>query len=226
MSHSPQQQQPGGEALKEASELGYAEADPTLDVGGFDARSKLRILMKLAFGLDVSEDEIPCRGITEVTATDFEYAKLIGGTVKLLGVAKLDKPGGDRISAFVSPVFVPDSSTLSAISGRRRIALLGDMLELGSTEDDLHVQVLEHALTLGLDLIGTAGPRYARARQTLIDRGQATAEQVCSAADAPQLARRIDDQLVSGDLLLLKGSRGLLMETVLDHLSTGPASEA
>jgi len=106
-----------GAALDEASALGYAEADPTLDVGGFDARSKLRILMKLAFGIDVAEDEIPCRGITEVTSTDFEYAGLIGGTVKLLGVAKLDKTGGDRISAFVSPCFVPESSTLSSISG-------------------------------------------------------------------------------------------------------------
>jgi len=105
------------DALKEASALGYAEADPTLDVGGFDARSKLRILMKLAFGIEVDEDEIPCRGITDVTATDFEYAGLIDGTVKLLGIAKLDKPGGDRISAFVSPCFVPGSSTLSSISG-------------------------------------------------------------------------------------------------------------
>jgi homoserine dehydrogenase len=78
------------EALAEASELGYAEADPTLDVGGFDARSKLKIMIKLAFGLDVIEDEIPCRGITEVTSTDFEYASTIGGTVKLLGIAKLD----------------------------------------------------------------------------------------------------------------------------------------
>ena len=46
------------ESLKGASELGYAEADPTLDVGGFDARSKLKILMRLAFGIDVEEDEI------------------------------------------------------------------------------------------------------------------------------------------------------------------------
>lgn len=75
----------------------YAEADPTLDVGGFDARSKLRILMKLAFGIDVDEDEIPCRGITEVTATDFEYAKLLVGTVKLLGVAQLDEGKHDRL---------------------------------------------------------------------------------------------------------------------------------
>ena len=105
------------DALAEASALGYAEADPTLDVGGFDARSKLRIMIKLAFGLDVVEDEIPCRGITEVTATDFEYAGLIGGTVKLLGIAKIDAEDSSRISAFVSPVFVPATSTLSGING-------------------------------------------------------------------------------------------------------------
>ena len=103
------------QALDEASALGYAEADPTLDVGGFDARSKLRILMKLAFGLDVNEEEIPCRGITAVTSTDFEYAKLLDGTVKLLGIAKI--VGEDRISAFVSPVFVPETSTLAGVNG-------------------------------------------------------------------------------------------------------------
>jgi len=106
-----------GDALKQASQLGYAEADPTLDVMGLDARSKLRILIKLAFGIDVTENEIPARGITEVTATDFEYARLQGGTVKLLGVAKLDQPGGKRISAFVSPVFVPAANTLASING-------------------------------------------------------------------------------------------------------------
>merc|ERR1719253_78656 len=76
------------EALAEASALGYAEADPTLDVGGFDARSKLKILMRLGFGVEVSEDEISCRGITELMKVDFDYAKMLGGTIKLLGVAK------------------------------------------------------------------------------------------------------------------------------------------
>jgi len=103
------------ECLKEAGKLGYAEADPTLDVMGDDARSKLAIMMKLGFGIQVSEKEIPCRGITEITPTDFEYARLLGGTIKLLGVAKLDEPG--RVSAFVAPVYVPDSSTLASIGG-------------------------------------------------------------------------------------------------------------
>ena len=54
--------------LKEASDLGYAEADPTLDVGGFDARSKLKILIKLAFGVDIEENRISCAGIPEARA--------------------------------------------------------------------------------------------------------------------------------------------------------------
>jgi len=115
--------------------------------------------------------------------------------------------------------------TLAAVVGRRRIALLGDMLELGPTEDSLHVEVLEHALELGLELVGTAGPRYARAREHLVSRGHASAHALLSAPDAAALARQLATEIAPGDLLLLKGSRGLAMETVLDHLPTQPASD-
>lgn len=101
------------EALSEASKLGYAEADPTLDVGGFDARSKLKILMRLAYGVDVDEKNIPCRGIQELTAVDYEYAKKLGGTIKLLGVAeKVD----DKVSAFVSPCYITSNDSLSSVN--------------------------------------------------------------------------------------------------------------
>lgn len=103
------------EALGQASELGYAEADPTLDVGGFDARSKLKILMRLAYGMDVEENEINCRGITELTKIDFEYAKMLGGTIKLLGVAEKNDAG--EVSAFVSPCYVTNDDPLSSVNG-------------------------------------------------------------------------------------------------------------
>lgn len=103
------------EALDQASKLGYAEADPTLDVGGFDARSKLKILMRLAYGMDVEEDEISCRGITELTKIDFEYAKMLGGTIKLLGVAEKNDDG--HVSAFVSPCYVTNDDPLSSVNG-------------------------------------------------------------------------------------------------------------
>lgn len=103
------------EALAEASALGYAEADPTLDVGGFDARSKLKILMRLAYGIDVQEDDISCRGITELTKLDFQYAKMMGGSIKLVGVAKSVSEG--KVAAFVSPAYITAGDSLFAVSG-------------------------------------------------------------------------------------------------------------
>lgn len=103
------------EALAEASALGYAEADPTLDVGGFDARSKLRILMRLAFGVEVDEEEIACRGITDLTKLDFEYAKMMGGTIKLIGVAKKVTQG--KVAGFVSPCYVTNTDSLASVNG-------------------------------------------------------------------------------------------------------------
>ena len=103
------------EALAEASRLGYAEADPTLDVGGFDARSKLRILMRLAFGVEVDEEEIACRGIPDLTKIDFQFAKMMGGTVKLMGVARQVTEG--KVAAFVSPCFLTSDDALASVNG-------------------------------------------------------------------------------------------------------------
>lgn len=102
------------EALAEASKLGYAEADPTLDVGGFDARSKLKILMRLAYGVDIDENDISCRGIQELTAVDYEYAKTLGGTIKLLGVA--NRVGDGKVSGYVSPCYIASSDSLSSVN--------------------------------------------------------------------------------------------------------------
>ena len=103
------------EALAEASRLGYAEEDPTLDVGGFDARSKLKILMRLAYGVQVSEDDISCKGITDLSKLDFEYAKMMGGSIKLIGFAK--RVGTDKVAAFVSPCYVSSDDSLYAVNG-------------------------------------------------------------------------------------------------------------
>jgi len=103
------------EALAEASRLGYAEEDPTLDVGGFDARSKLKILMRLAYGVQVSEEDISCKGITDLSKLDFEYAKMMGGSIKLIGFAK--RVGTDKVAAFVSPCYVSSDDSLYAVNG-------------------------------------------------------------------------------------------------------------
>jgi len=101
------------DCLAEATELGYAEEDPTLDVGGFDARSKLAILIRLAFGVDVDENEITCKGITGLKTIDFEYCNdQLKGTVKLLACAAKE---GDQLTAYVTPAFVPKGATLASI---------------------------------------------------------------------------------------------------------------
>jgi len=103
------------DALEAAAKLGYAEADPTLDVGGFDARSKLRILMRLGMGVDVEEEEIACSGITDLTKMDFEYAKMMGGTIKLIGVAtEVDET---KVAAYVSPCYVTGDDPLASVNG-------------------------------------------------------------------------------------------------------------
>ncbi len=106
-------------ALNEAQELGYAEADPTTDVEGHDVRAKICILAKLAFGVTVPPSEVPCKGISELSSVDFEYAKLLGCTIKLLGTAQRlheAREWDGPLCVFVSPVMIPVNKTLAGIS--------------------------------------------------------------------------------------------------------------
>ena len=111
--------------------------------------------------------------------------------------------------------------TLAAVAGARRVALLGDMLELGEEEASAHREVLEQAQALGFDLLGVAGPRFAAAAAAAGTPG------IVIAADADALAHLVAAQLTPGDVVLLKGSRGMAMERILHHLgATAPASES
>jgi homoserine dehydrogenase len=102
------------DALEQAQDLGYAEPDPTADVGGADAAAKAAILASLGFGTWVGLDHVPHTGITEITATDIRYARDLGYTIKLLAIAE-DTPDG--VSARVHPVLLPHDHPLSAIRG-------------------------------------------------------------------------------------------------------------
>ena len=93
-------------ALQKAQELGYAEADPTADVEGFDARRKIVLSADLAFGANVKEEDIPCVGISSVTAADIARAKEAGLTYKL--IARAEK-SGNAVAAFVCPTLFPSS---------------------------------------------------------------------------------------------------------------------
>ncbi|MBF4767566.1 homoserine dehydrogenase [Nocardioides agariphilus] len=91
------------EALDEAQELGYAEADPTADVEGFDAAAKIAILASLAFHTRVTAADVHREGITEVTAADVKSAQEMGSVVKLLGIAELvPSPGFETVASATS----------------------------------------------------------------------------------------------------------------------------
>jgi len=103
------------DALKQAQDLGYAEADPTDDVGGADAAAKMAILARLAFGAPVSLEDVPFEGIESVKPDDLAYAKELGLSLKLLGVA--ERVGESQISVRVFPCFLYPGHPLSPIEG-------------------------------------------------------------------------------------------------------------
>jgi homoserine dehydrogenase len=103
------------DALKQAQDLGYAEADPSEDVGGADAAAKMAILARLAFGTPVRVDQVPYEGIEQVRPDDIAYAKELGLSLKLLGVA--ERLGDEEVSVRVFPCFLYPGHPLAPIEG-------------------------------------------------------------------------------------------------------------
>jgi homoserine dehydrogenase len=103
------------QALEQAQALGYAEADPTEDVGGADAAAKMAILARLAFGAAVRLEDVPYEGIEQIKPDDIAYAKELGLSLKLLGVA--ERVGDGEISVRVFPCFLYPGHPLSPVEG-------------------------------------------------------------------------------------------------------------
>ncbi|MFB8773484.1 homoserine dehydrogenase [Streptomyces broussonetiae] len=104
------------EALDEATALGYAEADPTADVEGFDAAAKAAILAGIAFHTRVRLDDVYREGMTEVTAADFVSAREMGCTIKLLAICERAEDGGS-VTARVHPAMIPLTHPLASVRG-------------------------------------------------------------------------------------------------------------
>jgi len=102
------------DCLKDAQKLGYAEADPTFDIGGFDTAHKLAILTALAFGVAVDAEAIHVEGIQSITLADLKAAEELGYRIKLLGVAQRTAKG---IEQRVHPTMVPRSSSIAQVMG-------------------------------------------------------------------------------------------------------------
>ena len=112
--------------LKEAQELGYAEADPTFDIGGFDAAHKLLILASIAYGIDAKPEDILIEGIEDINQDDIAFANEFGYSIKLLAIAKkID----ENIELRVHPVLIKQDEMIAKIDGvMNGISVIGDFV--------------------------------------------------------------------------------------------------
>ena len=110
--------------LKESQELGYAEADPTFDVGGFDAAHKLLILGSIAYGIDAKPEDILIEGIENIAPADIEFANEFNYSIKLLTIAK---KVGTEIELRVHPVLIPNDEMIAKVDGvMNGVSVIGD----------------------------------------------------------------------------------------------------
>lgn len=110
--------------LKEAQDLGYAEADPTFDVGGFDAAHKLLILASIAYGIDVKPEDILIEGIENIRSEDICFAKEFGYNIKLLTIAKKKE---EKVELRVHPALIPMEQMIAKVDGvMNGISVIGD----------------------------------------------------------------------------------------------------
>jgi homoserine dehydrogenase len=114
------------EALKEAQDLGFAEADPSFDIDGIDAAQKLALLASLAFGTWVEQEHVYTEGISQLTQLDIAYAREFGYCVKLLALAKLEQ---GQLDVRVHPSLVTSMSELASVQGSyNAVSITGDMV--------------------------------------------------------------------------------------------------
>ena len=110
--------------LKEAQDLGYAEADPTFDVGGYDAAHKLLILASIAYGIDAKPEDILIEGIQNISNEDIAFAKEFDYAIKLLAIAKKKK---NKVELRVHPVLIPNTQMIAKVDGvMNGVSVVGD----------------------------------------------------------------------------------------------------
>jgi homoserine dehydrogenase len=108
------------EVLKKAQAAGYAEADPSADVDGYDARAKLCVLARLALHAEIDPEQVPAQTVSTISALDFAYAKELGCTVRQVARAQI---AGDVVSARVGPMLVPMTSPIAWSHGTQNMVV-------------------------------------------------------------------------------------------------------
>lgn len=164
---------PYAEVFEEARQLGYLEADPTLDVGGVDAGHKLALLAAIAFGCQVDFASVALEGIEKVTIEDIRHAADMGYRIKLLGVAQMT---GRGLEQRMSPCLVPDTSPLGQLEGGTNMVVLeGDNVEqvvlrgpgagMGPTASAVMADVMDIARGTRVSTFGLPASALARCQQ-------------------------------------------------------------
>ena len=183
--------------LKEAQQKGYAEADPTADVEGYDACRKIAILSSLAFGRQVDYEDIYTEGISKITATDIKYAKAMGQMIKLLAVSR--KVDGS-FYAMVSPVLVGPSDPLYSVNGVFNAIfvhgnMLGDAMFYGSgagklpTASAVAADIVDIAKHLKRNIMIT----YSAEKMNLLDYKQAEYAYFVRTTDSEEKVKAVFD---------------------------------
>ncbi len=165
------------DCLKDAQRLGYAEADPTFDVGGFDTAHKIAILTSLAFGTEIDADSVHVEGIETISLADLQAADHLGYKVKLLGVAS--RTGGG-IEQRVHPTMVPKASTIGGVDGvLNAVAIDSDMMDLTlvgpgaggpATSSAVVADLVDFARGRLSPPLGRSAARLAKSKQAPIQR--------------------------------------------------------
>ncbi len=195
--------------LREAQALGYAEADPTFDIGGFDAAHKLAILTSLAFGCEIDLDSIFIEGIESISLEDIRTASDLGYRIKLLAVAQRTETG---IEQRVHPTMIPADSALARVDGVTNAVavdtdLLGSVLLAGpgaggaATASAVLSDILDVAAGKTVPTLGIACEKlqpYRRARMRAHEGGYYIRLQVADEVGAfAAIARRMADNMIS-----------------------------
>jgi homoserine dehydrogenase len=204
------------DSLKDAQRLGYAEADPTFDIGGFDTAHKIAILTSLAFGSEVDADAVYVEGIQSISLADLQAADDLGYRVRLLGVALRTETG---IEQRVHPTMVPKGSVIAEIDGvLNAVAIDSDMMSLTlvgpgaggpATSSAVVADLVDLASGRRVAPFGRPAASLLRAERAPMQRHEGGYYIRLSAIDRPgtaaTIARRMADEGISLESIMQRG---------------------
>jgi len=207
-----------GDCLKEAQRLGYAEANPTFDIGGFDTAHKLAILTSLAFGTEVDAEAVHVEGIEAISLADLEAADELGYRVKLLGVAQRTEAG---IEQRVHPTMVRQGTVIAEVDGLlNAVAIDSDTMELTlmgpgaggpATSSAVVADIMDLAAGRRVPTFGRPAVGLVKPQRAPMQRHEGGYYIRLAAVDRPgtaaTIARRMAEQNISLESIMQRGRK-------------------